>query len=54
VILAGAMQVADAQGDPQRLVIVRHQGMGLDAKALEAVRQASDAAWGTGAGGSQH
>jgi periplasmic protein TonB len=31
--------IADAQGDPQRLVIVRHQGMGFDAKALEAVRQ---------------
>jgi TonB family protein len=30
--------VADAQGNP-RLVIVRHRGMGLDEKALEAVRQ---------------
>jgi protein TonB len=31
--------VVDAQGNPQRVQVVRHLGMGLDEKALEAVRQ---------------
>lgn len=31
--------VVDAQGNPQRVRIVRHLGMGLDEKALEAVRR---------------
>ena len=29
----------DAQGKPQRVQVVRHLGMGLDKKAVEAVRQ---------------
>ncbi|HEX3940588.1 MAG TPA: energy transducer TonB [Acidobacteriaceae bacterium] len=31
--------IVDAQGNPQRVQVVRHLGMGLDEKALEAVRQ---------------
>lgn len=31
--------VVDAQGNPQRVQVVRHLGMGLDEKALEAVRR---------------
>jgi TonB family protein len=31
--------IADAHGNPQRVVVVRHQGMGLDEKAVEAVKQ---------------
>jgi protein TonB len=31
--------VVDAQGNPQRVQVLRHLGMGLDEKALEAVRQ---------------
>jgi periplasmic protein TonB len=30
--------VVDAQGNPQRVLVVRHLGMGLDQKAVEAVR----------------
>ena len=30
---------AHAQGNPQRIAVVRHLGMGLDQKAIEAVRQ---------------
>jgi len=31
--------IVDAQGNPQRVQVVRHLGMGLDEKAVEAVRQ---------------
>jgi len=31
--------IVDAQGDPQHIQVVRHLGMGLDKKAIEAVRQ---------------
>jgi protein TonB len=31
--------IVDAQGNPQRVQIVRHLGMGLDEKAVEAVKQ---------------
>ena len=31
--------VVDAQGNPQRVQVVRHLGMGLDEKAVEAVKQ---------------
>lgn len=31
--------IVDAQGNPQRVQVVRHLGMGLDEKALEAVKQ---------------
>lgn len=31
--------IVDAQGNPQRVQVVRHLGMGLDEKAIEAVRQ---------------
>jgi len=31
--------IVDAQGNPQRVSVVRHLGMGLDEKAVEAVRQ---------------
>jgi periplasmic protein TonB len=31
--------IVDAQGNPQRVLVVRHLGMGLDEKALEAVKQ---------------
>jgi TonB family protein len=31
--------IVDEQGYPQRVVVVRHQGMGLDEKAVEAVKQ---------------
>ncbi len=31
--------IVDAQGQPQRIRVVRHLGLGLDEKALEAVRQ---------------
>jgi periplasmic protein TonB len=31
--------VVDAQGNPQRVAVVRHLGMGLDEKAVEAVKQ---------------
>jgi TonB family protein len=31
--------IVDAQGSPQRVQVVRHLGMGLDEKAVEAVRQ---------------
>ena len=31
--------IVDAQGNPQRVAVVRHLGMGLDEKAVEAVKQ---------------
>jgi protein TonB len=31
--------IVDAQGNPQNVHVVRHLGMGLDEKAIEAVRQ---------------
>jgi protein TonB len=31
--------IVDAQGNPQRVQVVRHLGKGLDKKAVEAVRQ---------------
>jgi TonB family protein len=31
--------IVDAQGNPQRVQVVRHLGMGLDEKAVEAVKQ---------------
>ena len=31
--------IVDQQGNPQNIRIVRHLGMGLDEKAVEAVRQ---------------
>jgi periplasmic protein TonB len=31
--------IVDAQGNPQRIQVVRHLGMGLDEKAVEAVKQ---------------
>jgi periplasmic protein TonB len=31
--------IVDAQGDPQNVHVIRHAGMGLDEKAVEAVRQ---------------
>ena len=31
--------IVDAQGNPQRVQVIRHLGMGLDEKAVEAVRQ---------------
>jgi bla regulator protein blaR1 len=31
--------IVDEQGNPQRVLVVRHLGMGLDRKAVEAVRQ---------------
>jgi TonB family protein len=31
--------IVDEQGNPQRVQVVRHLGMGLDKKAVEAVRQ---------------
>ena len=31
--------IVDAQGNPQRIQVVRHLGMGLDEKAIEAVKQ---------------
>jgi TonB family protein len=31
--------IVDAQGNPQNVRVVRHLGMGLDDKAVEAVRQ---------------
>jgi TonB family protein len=31
--------IVDSQGNPQNVRVVRHLGMGLDEKAIEAVRQ---------------
>ncbi len=31
--------IVDAQGNPQQIQVVRHLGMGLDKKAVEAVKQ---------------
>ena len=31
--------IVDSQGNPQNVQLVRHLGMGLDEKAIEAVRQ---------------
>ena len=31
--------IVDSQGNPQDIRVVRHLGMGLDEKAIEAVRQ---------------
>jgi periplasmic protein TonB len=31
--------IVDAQGNPQRVQVVRHLGKGLDQKAVQAVRQ---------------
>ena len=36
---AAIQLIVDAQGNPQDIVVLRHLGMGLDEKAVEAVRQ---------------
>jgi periplasmic protein TonB len=37
--VVAASLIAVAQGNPQRIVVVRHQGYRLDVKAVEAVKQ---------------